>query len=141
MVSVLVMGAGIGAIIDVRRRRIPNVIVVATAAAGLVLAFTGISEVSPWSSLLGLAGGLLLMLPRYALAATGAGDVKMFAAAGAVIGAGRLLDAFLATLIAGGVFALAVVVWRAGLKGNDGSTTFAYGPAIAAGAVIAVLIR
>ena len=137
----LVVGAGIGATIDVARRRIPNTIVIATAAAGLLLAATGISDVSPWSSLLGLVGGLLLMLPRYALAATGAGDVKMFAAVGAVFGAGRLLDAFLATLIAGGVLALAVVVRRAGLEGKDGSTTFAYGPAIAAGAIIATLIR
>lgn len=141
MVSVLAVGAGIGATVDVAQRRIPNVIVAATAAAGLLLAVTGISDVSPWSSLLGLAGGLLLMLPRYVLTATGAGDVKMFAAAGAVVGSGRLIDAFLATLMAGGVLALAVVVRRAGLAGKDGSTTFAYGPAIAAGTVIAALIR
>ena len=141
MLSVVVLGAGSGALIDIARRRIPNVVVASTAAAGLLLAVTGISDVSPWSSLLGFVGGLLLMLPRYALAGTGAGDVKMFAAVGAVVGTGRLVDAFLATLIAGGVLALVVAARRGGFRGGDGTTSFAYGPAIAAGAVIAALIR
>src|SRR5258708_31949575 len=45
--------------------------------------------------------------------ATGAGDVKMFAAAGAVLGAGRVLPAFLFMVIAGGVFAVGIA-WRRG---------------------------
>ena len=135
ILSVLVAGAGMSAVIDVARRRIPNAIVVATAAAGLLLALTGVSGVSPWSSLLGLAAGLLLMLPGYALASTGAGDVKLFGAVGAVLGTGRIFHAFLATLIAGGIVALIVAVKRRQLAG-----AFPYGPAIAAGAVIAALL-
>lgn len=159
VLSVLVMGAGTGALIDVARRRIPNAVVAATAAAGLVLAFTGASNVSPWSSLLGLVAGLLLMLPGYLLAATGAGDVKLFAAVGAVLGTGRIVDAFLATLIVGGALAVGVALRRGRLTralarttrllgqpgvtrhelASDGTTSFPYGPAIAAGAVIAAM--
>ena len=53
-----------------------------------MLAATGISGISLASSLLGFFLGFLLMLPGHVLGATGAGDVKLFAAAGAVLGAG-----------------------------------------------------
>jgi prepilin peptidase CpaA len=99
------------------------------------------------------------MLPGYGLGATGAGDVKLMAAVGAIVGPGLVVTAFLCTAIAGGVLAVVVALRRRCLRdtvvaasrlvGTDGrqrihsagaSSRFAYGPAIAAGSVIATLI-
>jgi prepilin peptidase CpaA len=161
VLSAVVAGAGTASVIDVLRRRIPNAISFATAAAGVALAASGASGVTVASSLLGLTLAGLLMLPGHVLGATGAGDVKLFAAAGAVIGAGQVVEAFLCVAIAGGVLAAGVAWWRGRfartvaqlgrLCGQPGQARaviesptehnrFPYGPAIAVGCVVAVLI-
>lgn len=162
MLTALCAGLGTAALIDMRQRRIPNVVTVSTAAAGLALAATGISEVTLMSSLAGLALGLAMMLPAHVLGATGAGDVKLFAAAGTLLGSGRMVPAFLCMAVAGGVLALAIAWYR----GRIGRTVklaltllarpsqvkavaesqvehnrFSYGPAIAVGCVIAALLK
>ena len=57
VVALAAMCAGLGtaAVIDIRHRRIPNVVCVATAAAGLTLATVGISGITVASALAGLA--------------------------------------------------------------------------------------
>lgn len=160
--GVLMAGAGTSAAIDLATRRIPNGVVAVTAAAGLMAAVGGASDISVGSSLLGLGIGVLLMLPGHLLGATGAGDVKLFGAVGAVVGVERILWAFGYTAIAGGVFAL---VWahhrgrltltirrvrdalarpnraRATIATPDAHNRYPYGPAIAVGSVLAVLLR
>ena len=103
------------------------------------------------------------MLPGHALGATGAGDVKLMAAVGAIVGPALVLKAFLFTAVAGGV--LAIVGARCDDGGSpprsprrDGwlrrrptrpgeirsavpDSRFAYGPAIAIGSVLAVLVK
>lgn len=60
----------------------------------------------------GLAVGLAALMPFYALGGLGAGDVKLMAAAGSLLGAPLIsLHAVLYTAIAGGVFSL--VYWIA----------------------------
>lgn len=154
-------GLGSAAVIDLRYRRIPNVICVATAAAGLLLAMFGISSITVTSALAGLAIGFLMMLPGHVFRATGAGDVKLFAAAGTLLGSGRVVTAFLFVAIAGGILA-AVIAFQRGRLGRTMKLTgrllgrratsktdiesaaehnrFSYGPAIAIGCVIAMLI-
>ena len=61
----LIAGTGTGAAIDLVTRRIPNGVVAVTAAAGLVAAAGGASDISVGSSLLGLGIGILLMLPGH----------------------------------------------------------------------------
>src|SRR5262245_57410260 len=85
--SDLVVGAGAGAWIDLRTRRVPNVVTGPLAVVGILLAVSGASGVTVLSSFAGLALGLAIMMPGHVIGATGAGDVKLFAAAGAVIGA------------------------------------------------------
>jgi prepilin peptidase CpaA len=159
-VSMLVAGAGAGAIIDLRTRRVPNELTAGLAAAGLLLAALGVTGVTVLSSLLGIALGLALMLPGHILGATGAGDVKLFAATGAIVGVGLVLPAFLYTALAGGVIGLVVAIRRRRLKRTIDLTAtliatrganadeitsprannrFAYAPAIAIGAILAVL--
>ena len=159
--AVLAAGLAAAVVIDLRSRRIPNLLTATMAVLGLGLAATGYSSVTVAASVGGMVLGLVLMLPGHALGATGAGDVKLMAAVGAIVGPGLVFPAFLFTCIAGGVLAVAVAISRRRLtetvagtgrlitapanagteiKGAAASRRFAYGPAIAAGSVIAVLI-
>jgi prepilin peptidase CpaA len=160
VLATLIGGTGTAAAIDLSRRRIPNVLSVGLAAAGIGLAASGVSGVSLSASLAGLVVAFALMLPGHILGATGAGDVKLFAACGAVLGVGQVLNAFLYVAIAGGVLAVGVA-WQRGrlrrtltqtahLCGSPRETRkaveasaehnrFAYGPAIAVGSVLAAL--
>ena len=148
--------------IDIRTRRIPNPLTAAMAGLGIGLAATGTSGISVAASFGGFFLGLLLMLPGYGFGATGAGDVKLMAAVGAIVGPPLVLSAFLFTSVAGGVLALVVAMQRHQLRATLAETgrlvtapgaapqqmrsasatrRFAYGPAIGIGSVIAVLIR
>jgi prepilin peptidase CpaA len=159
--AVLAAGLAVAVVIDLRSRRIPNLLTATMAVLGLGLAATGYGSVTVAASVGGMVLGLVLMLPGHALGATGAGDVKLMAAVGAIVGPGLVFPAFLFTCIAGGVLAVGVAISRrrfgetvAGtgrliaapanarteIQGAAASRRFAYGPAIAAGSVIAVLI-
>jgi prepilin peptidase CpaA len=151
----------VATIVDLRTRRIPNEVTATMTGIGVGLALTGVSGVPVWASLAGFALGVLLMLPGHALGATGAGDVKLMAAVGAIVGPGLVVRAFLFTAIAGGVLAIGVALRRRQLAATVARTRrliqapadakqeirsaspasrFAYGPAIAAGSVLAGLI-
>ncbi|MES2018881.1 MAG: prepilin peptidase [Pseudomonadota bacterium] len=103
---------------DVRSRRIPNQIIVAGTIAALLLqalmpAGAGLFSAPVGSagmlfSLSGIAVGLLLLLPFYALHTMGAGDVKLMAVVGAFLGPFGVMGATLLTMLAGGVLALVV---------------------------------
>jgi prepilin peptidase CpaA len=157
------MAAGVlsATVIDLRTRRIPNELTAAMTGIGIAMAATGVSGISVAGSFLGFALGLALMLPGFGLGATGAGDVKLMGAIGAIVGPGMVVSAFLFTAIAGGVLAVAVAMQRqrlgATLAGTGRliaapadvrgeirqaapSSRFAYGPAIAVGSVLAALI-
>lgn len=155
------VGAIVATIVDLRTRRIPNELTAAMSGIGIAMALTGISGVSPLGAVGGLLLGLLLMMPGYTLGATGAGDVKLMAAVGAILGPRLVVTAFLFTAIAGGVLALVVAAQRGRMAETLAGTRrliaapvgarqelsaapalrrFAYGPAIAAGSVAAALI-
>jgi prepilin peptidase CpaA len=161
LTAALVIGAGIAAtVIDVRRRRVPNVLTMGLASVGLVLAMAGVNGVTVGSALGGLALGLALLLPAHVFGATGAGDVKLLAAFGALLGPGGVFEAFLRAAILGGVMALAVALWRGRLRETLYGTAmlvttrnravtailahpaannrFPYAPAIACGALLVV---
>jgi prepilin peptidase CpaA len=161
--ALFVLAAGLAAATatDLRSRRIPNELTAVMAASGLGLSVTGVSGVSTAASLAGLVLGLLLMLPGYWLGATGACDVKLMAAVGAIVGPPLVLSAFVCTSLAGGVLAVIVAVRRKRLgatlvqtgrlvaapgsapqemKAAGAASRFAYGPAIAIGSLVAVLM-
>lgn len=159
--AALASGALVATVVDIRVRRIPNALTATMAGVGIGLAASGVSGVSLGASVVGLILGFALMMPGHALGATGAGDVKLMAAVGAIVGPALVVSAFLFTAVAGGVLALAVAVRRQRLaatlagtgrlistpgeakkeiQGATGSSRFAYGPAIAIGSVLAALI-
>jgi prepilin peptidase CpaA len=103
------LGVAVGT--DIRRRRIPNRLVLAGAGAALALsAMPG--GIGAGSALGGMAAGFVLLMPFHLLRVMGAGDVKLMAAVGAFTGFPGVLPAVLAALLAGGVLALA---WAVGL--------------------------
>ena len=99
---------------DVRYRRIPNPFVLATLASGIAInsMFGGLTGF--FASLGGCALGFGLMFMLHIFGAMGAGDVKLFAAIGAVTGASFVLPTFLVVVVTGGLLALVSIV-RAGV--------------------------
>lgn len=99
---------------DVRYRRIPNAFVLATLAGGLAIhsIFGGLDGV--YASLSGCALAFALMFMLHIFGAMGAGDVKLFAAIGAVMGAPLVLPTFLVVILTGGLLALVSII-RAGV--------------------------
>ncbi len=67
-------------------------------------------------ALAGLTLGLLLMLPGHVIGATGAGDVKLVAAIGTMLGPSGVVVAFVYTALAGGLLALIVARRRRVLR-------------------------
>jgi len=91
---------------DVRYRRIPNVYVLATLICGLVMnAITG-GWRGALSSLTGAVFAFCLMMILHVFGALGAGDVKLFASIGAVIGMNMVLPTFVVIVITGGSLAV-----------------------------------
>jgi prepilin peptidase CpaA len=105
---------------DIRFRRIPNWLVL----AGILTGFVWNVYSSGWSGLgqaaAGFGLGFALYFPLYLLRARGAGDVKLLAAAGAIVGPGNCFRMFLLTAVLGGVIAL---VWVA-IRGRVRHTFF-----------------
>jgi prepilin peptidase CpaA len=98
---------------DVRYRRIPNAFVLAALAAGLAMngIFGGLSGVA--ASLGGCGLAFVLMFILHIFGAMGAGDVKLFAAIGAVTGAQLVVPTFLVVVLTGGLLAIVSII-RAG---------------------------
>ena len=160
--AVLSAGLLVATVVDLRTRRIPNWLTGTMAIAGLGLAALGWGSVSVGAAMLGCVVGLVLMLPGHVLGATGAGDVKLMAAVGTLLGPLVVVNAVLFTAIAGGVLAVTVAIQRrrlaltlagtgrmiaapSDIKGEIASgvpaSRFAYGPAVAAGSMLAALLR
>jgi prepilin peptidase CpaA len=99
---------------DVRYRRIPNVFVLATLIAGLILNFAIGGMRGGLSSVGGCVFAFILMFMLHVFGAMGAGDVKLFAAIGSVIGASLVLPTFVCVVLTGGVLAL-VNILRTGV--------------------------
>jgi prepilin peptidase CpaA len=156
----LAAGGFAAAAIDLRTRRVPNALTLTLAAAGIVFAAAGIGRVTLLGAIAGMAAGLVLMLPGHLFGATGAGDVKLFAALGAILGPASIGAAFLYTAIAGGVLAATVAMRRrrlgqtldrtrrliadgagaiAEIEHADAGNRFAYAPAIAIGVLLAAV--
>ena len=122
---------------DLRERRIPNawtypallLAIAAAAASGLPTLLTSLGGFA-------VAGGFFIAMFIAGRGRLGMGDVKLGALAGAVLGiAGAPL--FLALGTGAGAITGAFLL----LRGAGRNATFAYGPSLAAGAALAVLLR
>jgi prepilin peptidase CpaA len=140
---------------DVRSRRIGNPLTGAAIAAGVLLHAIAGGVAGVPTSLIGLVVGAAVLLVPYLAGGIGAGDLKLLAAIGALKGAPFVLVAAICTGLAGGAFALIYLVGRRGLPGavrwfegaltaprhRSGPVTMPYGPAIAAGTLVSLLLQ
>ncbi|MFY0991584.1 A24 family peptidase [Halomonas sp. C05BenzN] len=91
---------------DLRSRRIPNLLVMAGAALGILLQVITAGPGGVLAAITGLLVGLAILMPGYLMGFTGAGDAKLMAAVGTFIGPWGVLQAALASIFVGGVIAL-----------------------------------
>lgn len=110
---------------DLRSSRIPNWLTFSAMGFALVVhAWLG-GVLGALVCLEGLGAGLGLFLILYASGSIGAGDVKLMAAVGAIIGpSGALMTAVLAILV-GGVYALGAMCFQWGVIGAVRKLAFA----------------
>jgi prepilin peptidase CpaA len=91
---------------DVRYRRIPNKIVLSALLTGIAINMYW----NGWNGLLASVEGCLaafsLMLLLHFYGALGAGDVKLFAAIGGILGIGLVFKTFMIVVLMGGVLAI-----------------------------------
>jgi prepilin peptidase CpaA len=106
------------AVTDVRSRRIPNKLTAAGAGLGLLYS----AFVPFWGdhgllwSLGGCMAALVLLFPLWMLRVLGAGDVKLMAMTGALVGLDAITGAMVASLIAGGLLAVGYSLWHGKLR-------------------------
>jgi prepilin peptidase CpaA len=99
---------------DVRYRRIPNPFVLATLVSGLAINLITGGLPGLYASVAGCLLAFILMFMLHIFGAMGAGDVKLFAAIGAVTGVQLVLPTFLVVVLTGGLLALVSII-RAGV--------------------------
>jgi prepilin peptidase CpaA len=104
--------ATVAAVIDVRQHRIPNWLTYPAMVMGIVLRWSFFGWRGLGSALAGclLAGGIVFLF--YLVRAMGAGDVKLLAAIGSLLGPSDVVVVLAATAISGGVLALFYVIFR-----------------------------
>src|SRR5260370_33750264 len=113
---VLIAVVAMAAIYDIRFRRIPNWLVL----AGLVIGIGFNTFLFAWAGLLfslkGFAFAFVIYFPLYLLRGMGAGDVKLMAAIGSIVGWRNWLGIFIITAVVGGLAAVALLVSRKRLR-------------------------
>lgn len=99
----------IASVTDLRSQRISNRLTYSTMLFGLILhtltaGFSGLLH-----SIGGLFLGLILLIAFYIIGGMGAGDVKLMAAVGSLLGPQGVFHAFLGTALIGGIYALLIL--------------------------------
>ncbi|MBZ9539055.1 A24 family peptidase [Modicisalibacter tunisiensis] len=87
---------------DLRKRRIPNLLIMAGAVVGILLQGLLAGHDGALAAIEGLGIGLIVLLPGYLAGFTGAGDVKLMAAIGTFLGPYSVFLAALASIAVGG---------------------------------------
>lgn len=153
---------------DIRTGRIPNLPVFLCTTAGIVLnlVFSGLEGLL--DSLLGMSIPFLVLLWLYIPKMLGAGDIKLFCAIGSVMGLFFVIRTMVFSFLAGGIIALIFILARkngkerflhlirylksafltggfsesySDLNDNKKDSVFPFGIAVAAGTIIASLIK
>jgi prepilin peptidase CpaA len=114
VISAILVAAAIG---DLRTRRIPNGLVAILALLGIAFSVARLPVVQGLSQAGGgLLAGLACWLPFYVLGWLGAGDVKLYAAAGAWLGPARAVEGALVGALFGALLSIVWMVKSHGMK-------------------------
>lgn len=107
----------IAAITDIRSRRIPNWLTLSGVVLGIGLnSFLNVPGANWKHSLIGLGLAFLVYFPMYLLRGMGAGDVKLMAAVGSIVGPVNWIGIFVISNILGGIIAVVLLVVRGRLR-------------------------
>ena len=132
ILAALLLGTVTAAIVDLRCRRIPNVLCATLAFAGIAMPATmGLTAAA--GALLAMAVALCIGTMVFEAGWLGGGDVKLVAACCAVVGAPNSVPLVLEILIAGGVLSLGALLLRR--SAGVAAVTVPYGLAIAGGSL------
>src|SRR6266404_22451 len=95
---------------DFRYRRVPNWLTLTGVVLGIALNAFLFETEGLWFSLQGMGVAFLIYFPLYLLRGMGAGDVKLMAAVGAIVGWKAWIFVLFFTSVLGGLTAVLVVV-------------------------------
>jgi len=109
---------------DLRTRRIPNWLTLSGIAAGLAINSFLSGFIGLWHSGSGMLLAFGVYFALYLLRAMGAGDVKLMAAVGAVVGPRDWIVIFLISAVIGGLLAFCVILWRKRVRKTFGNIAF-----------------
>ncbi len=108
---VVAVAVGIAACItDLRSRKVPNWLTASAVAAGFIGHMIAPGGQGATAAALGMAVGLAVFFPFFALGGMGGGDVKLMAALGTLVGWNSVVWTALYGAAAGGVLGLAVAL-------------------------------
>jgi prepilin peptidase CpaA len=113
---ILLIVLAIAAITDVRTRRIPNWLTYPTMGVGLLYHVYADGWQGFLFGLEGLSLGFALLVVFYLLGGMGAGDVKLMAGVGSILGPKIVLVAFVFTALTGGIYAIIILMIYGKLK-------------------------
>ncbi len=146
---------------ELKENKIPNWLTLSGMAAGLAIGYL-YGKPALGSSLVGLAIGFGFLFIFYVFGGVGGGDVKLMGAAGALMGGELIKPAVLYTALLGAFLALMIVIWRRDFWLRVGQSvqrlafwrktkadaltpaapvTVPYGLAIAAGCLLAIVVK
>lgn len=150
-------------VFDIKFGRIPNWITLPVMTAGITYHYCSTGFQGLGLSVAGLLIGFSIFFVFYALGGMGAGDIKLMAALGALLGPKDILFTAAFTAIAGGIYAAILLLakdnrkaltrYKAMAKGiimtghlvyieeDERITPLRYGAAIAVGAMTALMLR
>jgi prepilin peptidase CpaA len=144
--------ASLAALLDVRSRRIPNWLTASALLCGVVLNVWLLGVAGAVGAVAGAALGLVLLLPFYARRTIGAGDVKLLAALGALVGPHVLVSVAVYMALVGGAMSILIMFLRGRLfialhelfiqhrPPTPSGVKAPYGVAIAGGVYLALLL-
>lgn len=97
---------------DLRSHRIPNLLLLPALVLALILHTMSGGIDGLITAAGGLAIGLAMLSPLYIVGGMAAGDVKLLGVVGSFVGPWVAVIAGIATMMAGGAFGIAVIVWH-----------------------------
>ena len=121
---------------DLRWSRIPNWLTFSAIGIGVLLQGWLGGLHGALYSLTGFGVGLGLFIVLYACKAVGAGDVKLMAAIGVILGPAGVLSVAVLSILTGGLYALGAMTYQWGLAGISRKLVgVTYGALVTGGAI------
>lgn len=142
----------VGGLSDWKTRKIPNWLTFGTFFLSLIYSISLLKFSAVGNCLLGFFIGLLILIVPYMLGGMGAGDVKLLAALGSIVGYKDILVIFFYTAISGFVIGMLWILFRPKhlkflvttgqvLPTVDKKEKIPYGLAIMFGTIIYIVIK